>query len=57
MTGTELKQRREAMNLTQAQLASLLKMSREKTISDWEKGFKPVPEWVEEKLSEIEFKR
>lgn len=44
MTPEELKAAREALGVSQAKLAPMLGMSRPMTISDWERGTKPIPE-------------
>lgn len=46
MTKEELKAFRESKGLTQAQFAELVGLKREKTISDYERGDLPVPDWL-----------
>lgn len=45
MSGPELKARREALNLDQAQLAERLGVHK-RTVSKWERGVHAIPEMV-----------
>lgn len=54
MTKEELKIYRESLGLTQAQFAKRIGLSREKTISDYERGAIPVPNWL---ISRIELEK
>jgi transcriptional regulator with XRE-family HTH domain len=53
MTAQELKAYRERLGITQAELSERLGLNREKTVSEFELGIKPVPDWIEKKLAPI----
>lgn len=55
MTGSELKQRRDSLGLTQSQLAELLGV-RQSAVSTWESGAAPIPHY-RARLIEIDLKR
>ena len=46
MSGDELKAYRESKGLTQAQFAELVGLQRFRTITDYETGKRPIPEWL-----------
>ena len=54
MTKEELKAYRESLGLTQAQFAKRVGLSREKTISDYERGVIKIPDWL---ISRIELEK
>ena len=54
MTKEELKTYRESLGLTQAEFAKRVGLSREKTISDYERGAIPLPGWL---ISRIELEK
>jgi transcriptional regulator with XRE-family HTH domain len=56
MTGDELKKRRSALELTQAQLAELLDV-KPNTVTRWENGVLTVPRTVELAMETIERQR
>lgn len=60
MTPSELKERREALHLTQAQLAEVLKV-RQHHLSRWETGAVPITEiraaWLRQELGKLEAAR
>lgn len=60
MTPAELKERREALHLTQAQLAERLRV-RQHQLSRWETGAVPITEirsaWLDRELSDLERQR
>jgi transcriptional regulator with XRE-family HTH domain len=47
MTKEALKDFRESKDLNQKQLAEYLGVTRQATISDWERGERKIPKWVE----------
>ena len=53
MTGTELKERRQAMLLTQSELAHELR-STQNTVARWETGLVPVPKMLDVSLLMVE---
>ena len=53
MTGDELKKRRNALELTQAQLAELLDV-KPNTVTRWENGVLVVPRTVELAMETVE---
>ena len=53
ITGKQLKQKREDMNLSQQRLGEILNV-RQATISDWERGVHPIPKSVVLAIAEIE---
>jgi transcriptional regulator with XRE-family HTH domain len=60
MTPTELRERREALSLTQAQLAERLNV-RQPHLSRWERGRKAITHmraaWLDRELSQLERER
>ena len=54
MTKEDLRAFRESKSLTQAQFAQYVGLKREKTISDYERGKDPVPDWL---VSRIELEK
>ncbi len=46
MTPQQLKEYRESLNLTQKEFADKVGLDREKTISEYENGKKPIPNWL-----------
>lgn len=46
MTKEHLKDFREKKQMTQKQFANFVGLSREKTISDYERGFRTIPKWL-----------
>lgn len=54
MTKEQLKEYREGLKLTQTQFAQRIGLNREKTISDYERGTLPIPDWL---ISRIEFEK
>jgi len=50
MTGPQLKSMRASRKMSQAELSAFLGDSTAGTVSRWEKGMHPIPQWVEEKL-------
>lgn len=55
MTGSELKERREALHITQAKLAELLDV-KQNTVYRWEAGILPIIRTVELAFENIENK-
>jgi DNA-binding transcriptional regulator YiaG len=53
MTGDEFKRRRVALRLSQAGLAERMEL-HERTISKWERGVNPIPEWAALALTGLE---
>lgn len=49
MTGQELRKARQSKDMTQKEFATFLSVSRP-TVTAWEQGTNPVPNWVAEKL-------
>jgi transcriptional regulator with XRE-family HTH domain len=47
MTKEQLRDYRESKDLNQKQLAEYLGVTRQATISDWERGERKIPKWVE----------
>jgi transcriptional regulator with XRE-family HTH domain len=56
MTGDELKERRNALSLTQAQLAEILDV-KPNTVARWERGVLSVPKAIELALATVERER
>lgn len=56
MKSDELKQRREALGLTQEQLARELDVTT-MSVSRWERGVYPIPHYIELALEAIEMRR
>jgi DNA-binding transcriptional regulator YiaG len=56
MRKDELKQRRESLLLTQAQLARELEVDVI-TVSRWERGVHPIPKYIELAIEAIETRR
>lgn len=54
LTKLQLKNRREALGLTQEELGKLLHEKTKQTIYRWEKGVRKIPAWVDDKLQSIE---
>lgn len=50
MIGTELRALRESRQWSQTQLADFLGDVTFATISKWEKGISPIPQWAQDKL-------
>ncbi len=46
MNGQKLKEFREKLGLTQKEFADRIGLQREKTISEYENGKKPIPNWL-----------
>ncbi len=46
MTPQQLKEYRESLNLTQKEFSDKVGLEREKTISEYENGKKPIPKWL-----------
>lgn len=53
MEGEKLKERRDALGLTQAQLAEILGV-KPNTVARWERGLLPVPRTVELAMETVE---
>ena len=54
MTKEELKAYRESLGLTQEPFAKRVGVRRNRTVSDWEVGAKPIPNWL---ISRIEYEK
>lgn len=53
MTGDSLRDIRRALGMTQDELADRWGLRGRQTISEWERGVYPVPEWVRDALDGI----
>lgn len=59
MTPADIKRRREALGLSQAQLASAFKVSQQ-IVSDWERGIRGLrnaEHWIESEFKRLEYNR
>lgn len=53
MVGDELKRRRERLEMTQAELASKLKVDAQ-TVSRWERSARKIPDMLDRALKDVE---